>query len=172
MSHQDILSILITFTVGLFAGGYLYVAGFATTFKLPDVDTKDSYSKLVIVGKNYGSCEENFSCLSFQVLENGTYRALFDNPAGGEPIVKEGNLSGALRNELDKVLTPTTLGEESMMMENPKCHFDYSTGNYRFKITRDNSDYSLDTCINDINYSGKTWTSMVKLWNFFIDLSS
>lgn len=171
MTRQDILSILITLTVGLLAGAYLYVAGFATTFKLPELNTKEAYSKLVIVGKNYGSCEENLSCLSFQVLEDGTYRAIFDNPAG-EQIIKEGTISNSLQSELNKVLTTTTLVGESMMMSDPKCHFSYDTGNYRFKVTRDDSDYSLDTCINDINYTGKTWIVLVKLWNFFVDQKS
>ena len=48
MVHQDKISILITFAVGLAAGMYLYLTGFATTFKLPEVTTENVYTEFVV----------------------------------------------------------------------------------------------------------------------------
>ena len=56
MKRQDILSILITFTVGLLAGGYLYLTGFAPTVATLEVPSAEKLNELVIESEVYGGC--------------------------------------------------------------------------------------------------------------------
>ena len=163
LSRQDRLSILITFTVGLFAGVYLYVAGFATTFVLPEVGTNDVYSEFVLIGEGYGACELDNTCLSFQLLENGSYRALYD-AADGSTVVKEGVIPRTLRRELVNALTPEGMVIESDLIARP-CQFGDDGTNYRFEITKEGTEYSLDTCRTALDYEGPIWTALAKLWN-------
>ena len=166
MKPQDKLSILITFVIGMFAGSYLYLAGFATTFNLPEASTKDVYTKLVIVGDSYGECKEDRTCLSFQVLEDGSYRALFDNQDGGDAVIKEGSLSSSLRRELNTVLNVNNLQANSKILSTPDCHYGTDSTNFRFKVTLDSNDYPLDSCLSSINYEGSTWKVLTKLWEY------
>ena len=73
MTSQDRISIIVTFVFGLLAGSYIYVTGFATTFSPPEAAPEDIYSGLLITGEGYGECEQNNTCFSFQLLENGDY---------------------------------------------------------------------------------------------------
>ncbi len=169
MTHQDKISILITLTIGIFAGAYLYVAGFATTFKLPEISTENIYGDLVLVVESYGQCKEDRNCLSFQLLDDGSYRALFDNPTGGDKIVKEGSIKGGLRKELDKNFTQEALELNSKELTVSGCHFGATSTNYRIRASLKGMDYVMDSCSSTIDYSGTTWQSFVKLWNFFTE---
>ncbi len=169
MKNQDVISIIITFAIGVFAGGYLYLVGFATTFNLPEASTEAIYTKLVIVGESYGECEEDNRCLSFQVLEDGTYRALFDNLDGGEKLVREGTVSSSLMRELKSTLITSTLQAESKILNTPNCYYGSDSTNFRFKVTLDANEYPLDTCLSNINFEGKAWIVLSELWSYVIN---
>jgi hypothetical protein len=170
MTHQDKLSILITFSVGIFAGMYLYLTGFATTFKLPEVTTENVYTEFVVTAESYGACRTERTCLSFQVLENGTYRALLDDPRGGETIVKEGRIPRSIRGEMLKALTSEQLLSDTRTWAVPDCQFGEGGTNYTFRVTRDEVNYEMDTCQSVIDYEGPGWKSLAKLWNYFATL--
>lgn len=169
MAHQDKISILITFIVGLLAGGYLYLTGFATTFKLPEATTDDVYAEFVIVGESYGACKEMGNCLSFQLLENGSYRALYGD-GGDDVTTHEARIPFSLRRELKENLTSTLLTLDSKMSEVPICQFGNEGTNFRFRISRDEVNYVLDTCLTDIDYDGLPWQTLVKLWEHFANV--
>lgn len=167
MTHQDKISILITFVVGLFAGAYLYVTGFATTFEPPEASSENIYTQFVITGESYGACQEDHSCLSFQVLENGAYRALLQTKDGGTPLAKEGTIPWSLKRELASTLTAAVLTNESKVRPFPLCKYGEIGTNYRFRITRDQVSYTLDTCTSFMDYEGAAWLTLAKLWNHF-----
>jgi len=170
MVHQDKISILITFLVGFMAGMYLYLTGFATTFKLPEVTTENVYKEFVITAEAYGACRADNNCLTFQVLENGTYRALFDDPRGGETIVKEGRIPRSVRKELMSALSTEQLLSDTRTWAVPDCRYGADGTNYKFRVTRDEVNYEMDTCLSVINYEGPGWLSLAKLWNYFAAL--
>ena len=170
MTSQDKISIGITFLFGLFVGSYLYVTGFAITFNIPETALEDVYSGLLITGEGYGECEQSNTCLTFQVLENGDYRALFAANGDNDPIVKEGSISRALRNSLGSSLTAESLTLNSKIRSTPDCKYGLNDTNYRFRITLDKQEYLLDTCQTKIDYNGSAWTSLTKLWNYFATL--
>ena len=164
MTREDFLSVLITFVFGVFAGAYLYLTGFAPSFKLPEVGTDDVYTEFVLTGESYGECSIEQNCLSFQLLENGAYRALYETKTGG-PEVKEGFISGALKRELSAVLTADELAAAAKTGNNVGCRYVENGTNYAFEITQAGVKYKLDTCKTLINYEGKTWAALAKLFN-------
>jgi hypothetical protein len=171
MPHQDKVSILITFAIGLVAGGYVYLTGFATTFVPPEATTEEKYEGLIINGESYGECEANNSCLSFQLLGNGTYRAIYTNPETNRKISKDGGISRSLRNELKEVMRPDNLQAQSRLLQVTDCKYGENSTNYKFKVTLNSSEYNLDTCKTNVNYNGQIWLTLVKVWNYFAMLS-
>lgn len=166
MTAQDKITILFTLVVGFFAGVYLYLTGFATTFEPPEVSTDNIYEGFVITAESYGVCSEFEDCLSFQVLENGMFRAILED--GDNELTKEARIPLSLRRELKNALTAPVLLRESEKIEED-CR--YEDDNYRFSITRDGRSYVLDTCHTDINYDGEAWQSLGSLWNYMANLT-
>jgi hypothetical protein len=167
MTHQDKISIILTFIVGLFAGAYLYVTGFATTFEPPEASSENIYTQFVITGESYGVCETENTCLSFQVLENGAYRALLETRDAKTPLTKEGSIPWSLKRDLADTLTKEVLVLESRFRPLPECKYGAEADNYRFYITRDQVSYTIDTCNSFVDYEGVAWLTLAKLWNHF-----
>lgn len=162
ISGQDKISILLTFFVGMFAGGYLYLTGFATTFEPPEASEANIYTQFVITAESYGDCVNDKTCLSFQVLENGTFRAVHDGL--GDQKTEEGRIALSLRSDLKTALTPATLAEIARETGRVNCR--YEGTNYRFTITRDEVEYTVDTCTSAIDYEDESWLVLAKLWNY------
>jgi len=166
MSKQEISSIIITFLMGLVAGAYLFIYGFSTTFKLPEVTTDDAYTQFVVTGEGYGACDVLDQCLSFQVLENGKYRAILEN-GDNEPLIKEGSIPRKVNQQLKKNLTAGILNQQSQPLPTSNCRYGPEANNYRYQVSVDLVNYTLDTCQNQIDYNGQAWLSLVGLWNYF-----
>jgi hypothetical protein len=171
MPGQDKVSILLTFVIGLVAGGYVYLTGFATTFVPPEATTEDTYGGLVINGESYGECAASNSCLSFQLLGNGTYRAIYTNPGANDKLSKEGGISRSLRKELTEVMSSEALLSQSYPLQLTECKYGQNGTNYKFKVTLDGVNYNLDTCKTRLDYNGQIWLTLVKAWNYFAMLS-
>lgn len=167
MTHQDKISILLTFVVGLFAGSYLYVTGFATTFEPPEASSENIYTQFVITGESYGVCDTTNTCLSFQVLENGAYRALLETTDSNTPLTKEGTIPWSLKRDLAETLTAEVLARESRVRPFPVCKYGEDADNYRFQVTKDQVSYTLDTCTSMMDFEGEAWLTLAKLWNHF-----
>ena len=162
MTHQDKISLLITFMVGIVVGGYVYLSGFATTYKLPTVGTEDQYTELVITGDAFGACESNFSCLSFQLLQDGSYQAIVGNETATRSY--KGTISSRARQDLATVLDLETLHAMSEAKANPVCHYGEEATNFKFLVSREGKNYSFDTCRSNIDYASKAWKSLATVW--------
>ena len=162
MTNKDIINIIITFVFGAIVGSYLYFAGFAKTFTLPEADTNEVYADLMITADSYGKCEEENTCFAFQIIGDGSYRAIFD--ATGERIVKEANTTSALNRELKATLLPADLALDSALLVEPICSEVINDTYFRYNISVNSTTYTLDTCTTDINYDGPVWTVLIKAW--------
>jgi hypothetical protein len=170
MVHQDKISILVTFAFGLFAGGYLYLTGFATTFELPDTTTDNVYKEFVITGESFGVCKEAGNCSSFQVLENGAYRNIVNGPGLANPLVREGGIPRSLRSELMESLTKESLEANSKLKPTEDCFYKDNVPNFSFRVSLNEVNYTINTCTTDIDRESPAWKSLAKLWNFFAGL--
>lgn len=153
MTHQDILSIGITAVVGLLLGIYVYIIGFAPTYRLPEVGTSAGYAGLVIVADAYGACATTGECFSFQLRGDGTYRAFF---SGKVADAYEGKLSGALYRRLS-LLTSATLTPYTESLPAPECHYGADGTNYRMLVTVEGANHPMDTCTTTIDYESAVW---------------
>ncbi len=167
ITYQDKITILLTFITGIFIGGYLYLTGFATTFLPPEAGESNVYTEFVITAESYGSCALDKTCLSFQVLESGVYRAIRDTVDG--QVSKDARIPFGLKKELYTVLVPTELTLLSKKLSVPGCQ--YEGTNYRFKVTRDQIEYVIDTCQTAISYESSEWKVLAKLWNYMGSLN-
>lgn len=161
MTHQDKISIMITFVVGFVIGGYVYLAGFLPTYHLPEAVTPDAYESFVIVGDSYGACAQTNTCLSFQLLDRD-YRAILGS--GDEAETVNGSISGALARKLQRVLTPEVLAANATPLPIPQCHYTETGTDFRMTITLEGKNYTLDTCVSAIEYTGTAWLALTEVW--------
>lgn len=168
MKKQDILSVLITFAVGLFVGGYLYLtdaAGKISELTIPDAK---EVSEFTIVGDAYGGCRDR--CPSFQVVSDGSYRYLYSPKTGDEQVLRQGVLPGQLQRQLRTVLTERSLKEQSRSIEPAVCN-SYTDGiDVKYAITIDGKEYKIDSCGTTVDGNSQMWITLGSIWDYYQSL--
>jgi hypothetical protein len=81
MKRQDLLTILITFCMGVIFGFYIYLAGFAPANERITTALETNVDGLVITGEAYGGCIQVGNCPRFNIASDGSYR-YFYTPLG------------------------------------------------------------------------------------------
>ena len=164
MKRQDVLSILITFTVGLFAGGYIYLTGFAPTVANREVPSAETFNQLVVESEVYGGCRN--SCPSYQVLGDGSYRYLYSPSFEADQVLKTGNIPFGLRRDLQRTLTADELEKQSRETSPALCE-SFSDGiDVRYEITLENTVYELDTCGTAVDTNSALWLNLNRVWDY------
>lgn len=165
MKNHELLSVLITFVVGVIAGGYLYInnfAGFVSKLETPDVE---KVSEFIIVGDVYGSCRE--ACPSFQVVSDGSYRYMYTPFAGASQVLRQGTLPAQLQKSLRTVLTDTALTKQSQVIQPLVCN-SYSDGiDVKYSITIDGKEYSIDSCGTAVDAGSSLWATLGRVWDYY-----
>ncbi len=164
MKRQDILSILITFLVGLIAGGYLYLTGFAPTVAKLEVPSAETFQSFEVVSEVYGGCRS--ACPSFQVLGDGSYRYLYSTSFDDEQILQTGTLPFDMRRNLQRTLEAEVLRVQSRKTTPALCE-SFSDGfDVRYQITIAGEEYSLDTCGTAVSTESALWQSLEAVWTY------
>lgn len=164
MKHQDILSILITFTVGFVAGGYLYLTGFAPTVAKLEVPSAETFNEFEVVSEVYGGCRG--ACPSFQVLGDGSYRYLYSTSISEEQIIQTGNIPFDIKRNLQRALESESLNAQSRKTTPALCE-SFSDGfDVRYRITIAGEEYALDTCGTAVNTQSSLWQSLEAVWSY------
>jgi hypothetical protein len=166
MKGQDIMLIATTALLGLVAGMYLYVVGFAPEFLADNGRDVEEYETLAIEGEVYGGMRAG-TPPSFQVLADGSFRYLPFTERGGEVAPQEGTLPRALRNELKTALVATELEAASRPVTPEMCAQMYDGIDYRYHITVEGISYKLDTCGTDFGVDTALGESLGALWTYF-----
>lgn len=165
MVKQDFLSVLITLAVGLFAGFYLYLAGFAGVVADMSVPDRIAVSEFTIVGDVYGGCRD--ACPSFQVVNGGSYRYFYTPEAGAEQILRQGTLPLDLQRQLKLTLTKDALSVESEQIEPSFCD-SYADGiDILYEVTLNDEKFILDSCGTAVVAEGSLWTTLSSIWAYF-----
>lgn len=153
-----------TFFVGVTAGAYIFLVGFASTVATLEVPDQEKIEELVIESDVYGGCRE--ACPSFQVLGDGSYRYLYSVSYDEPQVIQSGSIPFSLRRELLKNLTTQALTTQSQSITPAICS-SYSDGiDVRYTITRDGSKYILDTCGTRVDTNSPLWISVKKIWDY------
>jgi len=165
MNRPDLLSILITFVVGVLAGGYLYVAIFASIVEKADIPDQADISKLSIIGDVYGGCRER--CSSFQVLGDASFKFLYYPTDGGGQKILEGKLPLSLQNRIDKAFKVSELERQSVEVEGTECA-SYTDGiDVVYEITLDGKKYIIDSCSTASDGESALWKTLSEIWQSF-----
>jgi len=165
VSKNDRLSILITFLVGFFVGGYLYLtnfAGFISKIETPDIE---KVSEFTIVADVYGGCRN--MCPSFQIQNDGSYRYLYTPAAEAEQVMRKGTLSRELQLSIRAVVTEEALLAQSKSITPALCN-SYTDGiDVKYAVTLDGETYTLDSCGTAVVAESALWTTLGTVWDFF-----
>ena len=165
MRRQDILSILVTFIVGFFGGGFLYVTHFARLVNPDSVATQAEAAEFSIVGEAYGGCRD--VCPSFQVLKDGSYRYQFFSDVDREKQLRQGTLPFDVQQAVKRSLDTETLVDQSQTIEPANCN-SYTDGiDVKYQVTFEGAEYTLDSCGTAVDGEGEAWNSLAKIWNYF-----
>lgn len=170
MKKQDLLSILITFAVGLFAGSYLYLTGFAqieAEIALPDVVEA---SQFVVVGDAYGGCRN--TCPSFQVVNDGSYNYLYTPGAGADQVKRQGKLTYELHRKLKNALIESELIRQSRRIEPSTCNSYVDGIDVAYEITLDSKIYVIDSCGTSADGQSQLWVTLSEVWSYFETLGN
>lgn len=170
MKRQDIISIFITFAVGIFAGAYLYLTDFASVVSkvtVPDVEEAFEFS---IVGDVYGGCRE--ACPSFQVVNDGAYRYIYTPEAGQAQILRQGTLPTQLQRQLRTTLTKEELLKQSKTLTPALCN-SYTDGiDVKYEVTIDGEVYIIDSCGTAVDGESQLWTTLGSVWDYYENLGN
>ena len=164
MKKNDLISILITASVGFLVGFYLYLTSFAGILNKVFMFDAEGVSKLTVVGDLYGGCSS--SCPSFQVTRDGSYHFIYPATKNSEKINKEGDLPFLLMVKLTNNLTVQELEKQSEELTVPICGSDAETNEVIYRITLDGRSYVLDSCETKVNKSSKLWNTLLETWKY------
>lgn len=168
MSRQDKLSILITFLVGFFVGGYFYLSNFAfllSKVTVPEIDSVAEPASFIIVSDVYGGCRS--ACPSFRLLSDGTFRYIFTPEAGADQVIRQGVVPTAFVEELRAILTPAALTRESRLIEPAFCNSYVDGIDVSYDITLNGELYTLDSCGTAVDGEGLVWVTLGGVWTYF-----
>ena len=166
MKKQDLISMLLTFVVGVVAGGYLFLTGFAPQFLAHFGATNATYSDFTIDARAYGGCSRTASCPSFQIRNDGSFSYLPKEAAVGVVPVT-GTLPNSYMNGLRQESTRATLTRMTQVSKPTTCA-SYSDGiDYHYDITFQSVVYRIDTCGTTFTKDSGLARALDKAWNYF-----
>tara|TARA_B100000508_G_C11461072_1_gene279285 strand:- start:816 stop:1331 length:516 start_codon:yes stop_codon:yes gene_type:complete len=162
MKKQDVLSILITFSMGVVAGIYIYFTGFTVILFSITASDEERANRFVVQAESYGSCGSN--CPSFQVKADGSYRYLFVPEVGQAEVLREGELTRGTRNALRRSLNDISLERQSENVESIDCLSQGEGIDVTYEITLDENNYVLDSCGTAVDWDGSIWLALNEVW--------
>ncbi len=168
LKRQDKLTVLSSLLVGIIAGSYLYLVGFAPEFQSGQgVATEESVDDFLLVGEMYGGMRAGLPP-SFQIESDGSYRYLpfSDNPeVPGEAV--EGALPRTILRDLKADLTEEFLVAAAQPVAKDQCAQMVDGIDYQYIVIRDGIEYELDTCATAFSHEGEVGQSLLALWDYF-----
>ena len=164
MRGQDIISIAVTFIVGIFAGAYLYLTGAAAYVTEIVSPVEDKPVEFIIESEAYGSCGE--VCPSFRIDNDGSYHYLYVPPAATDPVVRKGKLLGYLNNKLHRVISKATLQQQAKKTTPGICNYQNGGLDVRYRITLAGELYILDSCGTAIDENSSLWRTLSDVWDY------
>ncbi len=164
---------IITFLIGVTAGGYLYLIGFAPQIEKAseyfESDPREVDAGFLLSGERYGGCERADACASFQVRADGTFSYLSTGVlSGGTPIT--GELPRAVLLSLREAATKENLRAAAKEQGSDTCSSFVDGTDYRYEITLNTVVYDLDTCYTAFSHQSEIGLALDKLWIYFQNL--
>jgi hypothetical protein len=167
MKRQDLLSILITFSMGAILGFYVYLAGFAPTTERVSTAIEEASDSLVITGEAYGGCQRVDNCPTFNIADDGSYRYFYTPLGTDEPVMREGVLPLALQQQLDRHVVQPPLEDQSRSIEPVFCESFVDGIDVQYDVSLNDVDFTLDSCGTDVVAESPLWQALSNIWTYF-----
>ncbi|MFN3692866.1 MAG: hypothetical protein ACK4SL_02045 [Candidatus Paceibacteria bacterium] len=168
LKKQDKLTVLSALLIGIIAGSYLYLVGYAPEFQSGQgVDTEEEATDFVVIGEMYGGMRVGVPP-SFQIENDGSYRYLpfSDNPEVPSPAI-EGAIPRTFLRELKATLTDDVLVAAAKPETKEMCAENVDGIDYRYIVVKDGVEYELDTCTTNFSNETETGKTLLSLWEYF-----
>jgi hypothetical protein len=168
IKRQDKLTVLSALLIGIIAGSYLYLVGFAPEFQSGQgVEDQDDTVDFMIVGEMYGGMRAGIPP-SFQLDGDGSYRYVpfsDDSEVPSEAI--EGALPRTLLRDLKIALDEQTLEAAARPVTLEVCAQMVDGIDYKYVVIRNDVEYELDTCGTDFQSDSPAGVSLMAVWDHF-----
>lgn len=102
-----------------------------------------------VTAYRYGGCARGDGCASYRITDDGTYEYIVRSRADGETRFAD-TLNSAEKNALFKALKGTNLESLLDTAFTGTCPVEYDGTGYRYNITYYDTQYSFDTCVQDL----------------------
>ncbi len=165
MNKDHILSILITFTVGLIMGGYLYLTQFLPNFSPEALMDSVMTETFVIEGEMYGGFRGR-SAPSFQLESGGSYRYLPSAPLDALPDVRTGTLPRKVWEAVERSMSETALITAAQARTGSDCASFVDGIDYRYRVQVDEAVYVLDSCTTALSPTGTVGQTLASVWEY------
>jgi hypothetical protein len=143
--------LIATFLFGFLSGVILFLfnnTGGESNGKEKDIVLEDT-ATISITAYRYGGCARADGCASYRITDNGTYTYIVRNRTEGE-VRFEDSLSTAEQSALFKAVRTTDLEQIANTTFSGTCPVEFDGTGYRYNILYHGTEYSFDTCIQDI----------------------
>ena len=169
MAKQELLSILITFVVGFFAGSYLYLNYFTPLVVPEGVGTREEQEAFEIVSQAYGGCRSG--CPAFRVAADGTYRYQYTETLGADPVLRSGTLPRSIQSDIRRNIDVRDISTQTALSDTTDCASAVDGIDIRYDITIDGATYRLDSCQTTVDFGSDAWITLSDIWTYFNSLS-
>jgi hypothetical protein len=163
MSGKVMVLLVSTFCMGVFAGAYFYVSVFAPSYNDVLKGRGVSADSFLIEGQMYGSCEEDATCASFQLVDGREFSYM---PYEDAAIV-EGTLSASYKRVLTSSLTAEVLEQQAKRSAERNCSSRSGGVDYTYVVTKDRQEYILDSCTTLLSNNIELQQMLFEVWFAF-----
>lgn len=168
MKSNELFLLITTCLIGFAGGIYAYYVGYAPMATIVDSQLGDWQGELIIVGEAYGSCSEQAVCPTFRVDTDGNYRFFYFEAESIGATLREGTIARTELLALRNAATVTALQSNSQPTQPTLCESQAGGIDVRYTITRDGTDYILDSCGTNIQTDGPLWQKLSEVWRKFV----
>lgn len=171
MKKQDKLTLLSAFLIGMIAGSYLYLVGYAPEFQSGQgVDTQNEEEEFMVVGEVYGGMRAGIPP-TFQILADGSYRYVkFSDNVEVPGEVLEGNLPKDMFRSLKNSTSLEVLEDAAREIQPEMCAQMVDGLDYKYTIVKEGEEYDLNTCGTNISIDEGLGAELADLWDYFANL--
>jgi lactate dehydrogenase-like 2-hydroxyacid dehydrogenase len=164
---QDKLTLISALLIGVIAGAYLYVVGFAPEFEnKPLSDTTETTTSYRIVANMYGGMRAG-NPPTFVVSNTGQYTYIpFQEDVDEVANRIGGTLPADIRTSLEAELVAAALATAAKPVTKDMCAVMVDGIDYTYTITLGSTTYELDTCNTDFTAESDLGVALQAVWAY------
>ncbi len=167
MTWQQIIVLVTTFLIGVCAGGYAYIVGYAPEYSLISLrDELVRSGSLSIRGEQIGGCQMMGVCPSFELTDDRRYSYVREHALNEEtPDPTTGRLSPDIFNQLAEVVKEADLPQ--LQTVGDECQAAFDGIDYSYDVIIDGVSTELNSCGTQF-YDSNLYYELLSLWSIML----